>query len=106
MSDGTGSLILLQTIGVDAHRFDIAMGDKFLSVLSQFGVVEEAIGINAFRPILKQSMAKNVRGAIMIVAPYKGNSQPVIVFERIRKNRPSIGALNSSSTRPTLKVRF
>ena len=97
---------LLQLIGKNRKRPNVAMTNGLFDVFCVFSVVERTVGVNAFVSVLQQRMTKNIIRIGMVVVPNQRNSFTIAVLECIFSNGPSIRTEQIVSSGPATKIIF
>ena len=97
-------LFLLQLIGENRQRGNIAMSDKLFAHVAEFGVIEQTIAIHAIRLIDQGSLADNGTRCIVTMVPDERNNGTVLMCECILANYSTISAQKIVLGRPALKI--
>src|SRR5690606_14273602 len=74
-------VLLLELVGEDGQRDDVAVLNQLLSVLGGLGIVKERIRVSTIRAVFQEGMPKNVLRRVMLVRPDKGNLSLVLMRE-------------------------
>ena len=99
-------ILLLQLIGKDRHRIDIAMLHHRLSVKSLLSVIEEPLSINSAIAVLKSHMTQDILHTVMLVLPNKRNLHLLcLVLECAFTDGQAISASKPLLSSPATKVR-
>ena len=96
--------LLLQLIGENRQRGNVAMSDKLFAHLAKFGIVEQTIAIHAIRLIDQGSLADNGTRCIVTMVPDERNNSTVLMCECILANYSTIRAQKIVLGRPALKI--
>ena len=96
--------LLLQLIGENRQRGNIAMSDKLFAHVAEFGVIEQTIAIHAIRLIDQGSLADNGTRCIVTMVPDERNNSTVLMCECILANYSTISAQKIVLGRPALKI--
>ena len=99
-----GSL-LLELVCINGKRVNVSVLDQKLRSLTTFGLIELAIGVNAFVSVLENGMSKNLIRVSVLMIPDQRNFLTVVAFERILANDSSIGALQIIACCPSAKIK-
>ena len=96
--------LLLELVGINRELIHISVLNQFSSHLSRLAVIECAIGVNAFRSILEQSMAKDIIDFGVLVIPDKRNLSAIIIDKCIFHDCSAVGTSLISNCGPTTEI--
>ena len=99
-------ILLLQLIGINRERRDVAMLNQRFRVLAAFGRVERAIRINTFVPVFKKRVTEHTCGLVVLVVPYQRHLSAVTIFESISQDCSAVRATQIVSGCPAAKIEF
>ena len=85
---------LLQLIGKNRKRFDIAIGDGFLHGLRLRILVEPTVSVNAVLPVFQPCMTQDVFRITVIVLVNHRHLFAVVVDESVLTNNPAVATEN------------
>ena len=96
--------VLLEVVREDRHGSNITMLDKFASVFSLLGSVEESIRVNTLRLLLELGMPENISHVVVTVLPDERDDSPIVLFKRMMRDNSPIRALDACDGCPPVEV--
>src|SRR5690606_10994904 len=99
-------VLLLELVGEDGQRDDVAVLNQLLSVLGGLGIVKERIRVSTIRAVFQEGMPKNVLRRVMLVRPDKGNLSLVLMREGSGTNGTPIRTLKPALRCVAAKIGF
>ena len=95
---------LLKLIGVNGQSTDVTMLDKDFRNFTVSGVIEEAIGVNAFLTVLKPCMTENITRTVVLMIPDQRDFNTVVILKGVPTNYSPIGTLKVISGCPAAEI--